>query len=145
MKGGNMKKHTLINIIVIVFLMSFHTIAGASDQKKAMDHSKHLGEKIHESKVDNYVLAYHVLDLPGTDAKHLMTYITDIHGNAISEAKVGYLIKGPGGTTQKIMAMAMKDAFGGNANLSIKGIYKIKTKVVVKGKKLMDQFTHEVK
>ena len=140
-----MRKYTLINVFAIIFLLSLSPMTIASDQEKSMDHSTHIGEKIYESNVDGYNLAYHLLDLPDIDAQHLMAYITDTHGNAISEGKVGYLIVGPGGNTQKIMAMTMKTAFGGNANFSIKGNYIIKTKAVLKDKKLLNQFTYEVK
>ena len=120
-----MKIWKRINIMTLVLLINLSSIAIASDQSKAIDHSGHIGEKIHESIVEGYTLAYHLLDLPDTDAHHLMAYITDAQGNEISKAKVGYLIQGPDGVTQKIMAMVMKNAFGGNVNFTVKGKYNI--------------------
>ena len=74
-----------------------------------------------------------------------MIYIADKNGNTIANGKVGFLVKGPDGNKQKVMAAAMKKSFGGNVNFQIKGTYKIKTKVVLEGKKLLDKFSYEVK
>ena len=109
-----------------------------------MDHSKHAGKRIHESKVQGYQLAYHLLDLPDRDVQHLMLYIVNPKGHAITRAKVGYLVTGPDGTKQKVMAMAMKDSFGGDVNLNLKGVYEIKTKVVIENEKLLDQLTYQL-
>ena len=129
--------------IFIIFLWA--TTGFASDSAKAMDHSGHIGEKIHESVVQGYQVAYHLLDLPGRTEKHLMTFIKDPSGNPVGTAKVGYLVIGPDGAKQKVMAMAMKDAFGGDVNLTAKGSYTIKSKAVFGKEQLMDSFNFEVK
>ena len=74
-----------------------------------------------------------------------MVYIVDPAGKAVSSAKVGYLVIDPNGAKQKVMAMAMKDAFGGDVNFTVKGVYTIKTKAVVGNIKLLDRFTFEIK
>jgi hypothetical protein len=116
-----------------------------SEDTTSIDHSKHIGKKIHQSTIGDYLLAYHLLDLPGREVHHLMTYIIDAQGQAVNKAKVGYLVVGPDGSKQKVMAMAMKNAFGGDVNFTIKGLYTIKTKALFGDKKLMDRFTFEVK
>jgi len=116
---------------------SHHTHAA----QKTMDHAGHIGEKIHESTVEGYRLAYHLLDLPGRIPKHLIIYITDAEGRPVNEAKVGYLVVGPDGKEQTVMAMAMQDSFGGDVDFSLKGKYTIKSKAVVGSKNLLDSFT----
>ena len=110
-----------------------------------MDHTDHVGDKIHETSLQGYRLAYHLLELPGRDVHHLMTYIVDTNGQAITTAKLGYLVVGPNGGKQKVMAMGMKDAFGGDVNLNAKGNYIINMKALMGDVKVLDRFTHEVK
>lgn len=140
-----MKKQLSIYTIVFVLSMLISIPVLAGNKGTDMDHSAHVGEKIHESYVQGYRFAYHLLDLPGRDARHLMTYILNPEGRAVTKAKIGYLVKGPEAATQKVMAMAMKDSFGGDVRLSDKGIYVIKTKAVIGDMKLFDSFTYEVK
>lgn len=109
------------------------------------DHSTHVGEMIHESTVDSHNLAYHLLELPGRKEHHLMVYIVDPAGTPVTKAKVGYLVKGPDGRKQKVMAMAMSDSFGGDIDLTATGVYEIKAKVVYGEKKLLDGFQYEPK
>jgi hypothetical protein len=106
-----------------------------------MDHSGHIGKKIHESVVQGYRLAYHLLDLPGREAKHLITYIRDGQGHAVINAKVGYQVVAPDSTKKNVMAMVMDKAYGADVNLTAKGTYTIKAKAAFKDKKLLDQFT----
>jgi len=110
-----------------------------------MDHATHTGKKIHESHVQGFRLAYHLLELPGNNLHHLMVYIIDAQGNAVIKGKVGYLIEDPDGSKQKVMAESMKTAFGGNVNFKISGMYTISTKVVFDDKKLLDKFVFEKK
>ncbi|MFC1886073.1 hypothetical protein ACFLZM_03345 [Thermodesulfobacteriota bacterium] len=138
-----MKKMHIISVL-IVFLLTLSP-ALAADKPKEMDHSGHVGTKIHESTVKGYHLAYHVLDLPGRDVHHLMVYIIDPDERALTKAKVGYLIVGPRGVKQKKMAMAMNGSFGGDVNLNAKGNYIINMKALIGDVKVLDRFTHEVK
>ena len=140
-----MKKFMLILFISMVLSASISLPVFASSKGESMDHSGHVGEKIHESTMQGYLLAYHLLDLPGRDVRHLMTYIVNTTGQAITKAKVGYLVIGPDGTKQKVMAMSMKESFGGDVNFAAKGMYTIKTKAVIEDKKLLDRFTFEIK
>ena len=112
-----------LQIISITFILSFllSSAALASDKGNRTDHSGHVGEKIHESSVQGYQIAYHLLDLPGREEDHLMAYIIDLNGQPVSKAKIGYLVVGPKGAKQKVMAMGMKDAFGGDVNFTAKG------------------------
>jgi len=139
-----MKKLQIISISTfIVFLVSW--AAFASDKKNQIDHSGHVGEKIHESRVQGYRIAYHLLDLPGREAHHLMAYIIDLNGQPVTKAKIGYLVVGPKGAKQKVMAMGMKDAFGGDVNFTARGKYIIKMKALIGDKKVLDRFTYEIK
>lgn len=135
----------IIIILLAIFLGLTGVITFASNAKKSLDHSLHTGKKIHEAYIQGYQLAYHLLDLPNNSFQHLMVYIADKNGKIVASGKVGFLIKGPDGNGQKVMAMAMKKSFGGNVNFQIKGTYKIKTKVVLEDKKLLYKFSYEVK
>ena len=142
-----MKKHlsVLLAGLVIGWLASAAFAATDHDtQSTTTDHAGHIGKKIHESAVEGYRLAYHLLDLPGREAKHLITYIIDKTGKPVNDAKVGYLVVGPDGIEQTVMAMAMQDSFGGDVDLSAKGKYTIKSKAVVGDKNLLDSFTFVV-
>ena len=140
-----MKKFVLIFLISMFIFASLSQLAISASKGDSMDHADHVGEKIHESSLQGYRLAYHLLDLPGRDVQHLMTYIVGTNGQVITTAKVGYLVVGPNGAKQKVMAMVMKEAFGGDVNFTTKGMYTIKTKAVIGDKKLLDRFTYEVK
>jgi len=128
-------------IVLIFFLLILSLPVVASDQQKAIDHTGHIGEKIHESVVQGYRLAYHLLDLPGREEKHLITYIRDEQGHAVTDAKVGYQVVAPDSTKNNVMAMLMNEAYGADVNLTAKGTYTIKAKAAFKDKKLLDQFT----
>jgi len=128
-------------IVPIFFLLILSLPVVASDQQKAIDHTGHIGEKIHESVVQGYRLAYHLLDLPGREEKHLITYIRDEQGHAVTDAKVGYQVVAPDSTKNNVMAMLMNEAYGADVNLTAKGTYTIKAKAAFKDKKLLDQFT----
>ncbi|GAB4259033.1 MAG: hypothetical protein Kow0092_07010 [Deferrisomatales bacterium] len=130
-----------------------------------MDHDDHLGYEIEESGVEGYTLAYHLVDMAermeamkgmkgmsmkGMDparmkSHHLMLYIMGPDGKMVTDAKVGYKLRGPDGTEQKAMAMAMKGGYGADVDLAAKGAYEIKTKVVTGEHKLLDVFTYTVK
>ena len=57
---------------------------------------------------------------------------------------MGYLVKGPDGSTQKLMTMGMQGAYGADLNFKAKGTYTVKMKAVTGEKKLLDTFTYEV-
>jgi hypothetical protein len=140
-----MKKH-ILQYAMSVIISFIIVLPGLAEEKmKTMDHSGHAGVKIHESTVQEYRLAFHLLDLPGREERHLVTYIKSPEGLPVTEAKVGYLIQGPDNAVQKIMAMGMKDSFGGDVNFTAKGSYTVKVKAVVNDKKLIDEFVYEVK
>jgi hypothetical protein len=137
-----MKKIVLTFIIFLYFL----TIPFlASSAQENVDHSKHVGVRIHESSVQGYSLAYHLLDLPNRKEHHLMIYIMNEKRESVDKGKVGYLVVGPEGRKQKVMAMVMKAAFGADVDFTAKGTYTIKTKALIGNAKLLDQFTYEVK
>jgi hypothetical protein len=128
------------------------------DNGMAMDHSEHGGEIIHNSEVQGYKFSYRLIDIrekmaamkgkmpEGMDAtNHLMVYIKDSEGKTIEDAKVGYLVEGPDGSTQKLMCMGMGGGYGSDLKLTDSGAYVIKTKAVANGKKLVDEFTYTVK
>ena len=137
-----MKKIALMFIVFIYF--GTIPFFAASAQEK-VDHSKHLGVRIHESSIQGYRLAYHLLDLPNRKEDHLMIYMVNEKREAVDKGKVGYLVAGPDGRKQKVMAMAMKGAFGADVDFKAKGTYTIKIKALIGNTKLLDQFTYDVK
>ena len=121
-----------------------------------MDHSGHRGPNIHNSMVDGHHLAYHLIDMrekmkdmenmPEMQATHhMMVYVTAPDGAVLSQTKVGYLIVGPDGKKQKLMAMGMSDGFGADVDFKAPGVYIVRTKAVANGTTLLDEFNYEVK
>jgi len=133
--------------------------AGSQDHGSATGHSGHIGVMIHESAIDGYLFAYHLIDMrknpkmmegmKGTkDAgktHHLMVYVKDPQGRSVDSARLGYLVEGPDGVKQKLMSMGMQGAYGANVNFNTKGMYTIKAKLLAGDKKLFDKFSYEVK
>ena len=115
------------------------------DHGKTMDHSQHMGDKIHESKVEGYQFAYHLLNMKDRDTHHMMVYILAPDGGKVEDAKIGFLVNGPDGTKQKMMAMGMQGAYGADLDFKQKGSYTVKLKAVTGDQKFLDEFTYEVK
>ena len=152
-----MKKSMFLFVITITGAFFFNIAALADDKGmkmdhsqsggdhgKAMEHSQHIGEKIHESKVEGYQFAYHLLNMEDRATHHMMVYIMAPDGGKVEDAKVGYLVNGPDGTKQKMMAMGMKNAYGADFDFKKKGTYMVKMKAVTGDKKLLDEFTYEI-
>ena len=154
-----MKKFMIFFTIPIFFGVALVLPAFSQDSGSKMDHSGHVGVVIHESTIEGYGFAYHLIDIrKGTaemkDMKgskeadmthHLMVYIMDPKGRAVEGAKLGYLVEGPDGAKQKLMTMGMQNAYGANVNFKNKGTYTVKTKFLAGDKKLLDRFSYEVK
>jgi hypothetical protein len=153
-----MKKTTIFFAVLIFFGVALALPAFSQDSGSAIDHSGHLGVIIHESEIEGYRFAYHLIDIQkGTEemkdmkgskeadmTHHLMVYVKDPDGRPAEGAKLGYLVEGPDGAKQKLMTMGMQGAFGANANFKTKGTYTVKTKFLVGDKKLLDKFSYEV-
>jgi hypothetical protein len=61
-------------------------------------------------------------NMPGMQHSHLiMVYVGDRDGNAVENAWVGYLIKGPGTGVQKTMCMGMGCGYGAHVTLEDAG------------------------
>ena len=136
--------------------MGGHSMGGGA---KAAGAAPRHGKEIREAKAEGYKLEYNLIDMAemmkGTSMKHtdmskmkshhLMVYLAGPDGKAVADAKVGYLIAGPGDAEQKTMAMFMDGGFGADVDLKAKGTYKVKTKAVAGEKTLVDEFTYTVK
>ena len=168
-------KTTLKHLISVLFIFLF--LAGsavAADDMTGHDMNDHdkastarIGDLIHESVVDGYMLAYHFMDLrdqklDGMDKAsmdrthaltdkdiekphHLMLYIMDKNHKLVLKGKVGFLIKDPEGNSQKEMGMYMSRGFGTTADMNKKGVYTITAKAILGDIKLMDKFDYEMK
>jgi hypothetical protein len=138
-------KNLIFKIAIVFTFVTFYMMSAiASEKSNNIDHSEHVGLNIHTSTVDGFSFAYHLVDLPGRQEHHLMVYVTSPDGDPVEEARIGYLVEGPDGSKQKVMAMGMKTAFGADVNLTLKGNYTVKTKALVGNKKLLDKFTYAV-
>ncbi len=154
-----MKKFMYFLTATILLGIALILPAFSQDSGSKMDHSGHVGVVIHESIIDGYGFAYHLIDMKKGAAEmkdmkgakdadtthHLMVYVKDPDGKAVEGAKLGYLVEGPNGTKQKLMAMGMQGAFGANVDFKVTGTYTIKTKLQAGDKKLFDKFNYEVK
>ena len=152
-----MKKTILIGVISMFFGLSPVFAASAG-------HGHAMGQMLRQSTVDGYGFMYHILDMaerndmmkgmegmemPGMSknpdiTNHLMVYINDPGGKPVS-GTIGFLITGPDGKVQTTLTMGMHDGYGADVSFKEKGIYKIKTKAVIGGNTLLDEFSHEVK
>ena len=152
--------HTVIRLALAALLV---TLTGGSavladshqHDMEQMDHSAHRGPNIHNAMVEGHHLAYHLIDMrekmkdmenmPEMKATHhMMVYVTGPDGAVLAEAKVGYLVMGPDGQQQKLMAMGMSDGFGADVDFGSPGAYTVKTKAVANGTTLRDEFTYQV-
>ena len=154
-----MNKYISFLIVPVFLVISMILPVYSQDSESDMDHSKHVGAMIHESTIEGYRFAYHLIDIQknthkmkdmkGSDeadtTHHLMVYVNDPDGNGVEAAKLGYLVEGPDGVKQKLMTMGMQGAYGANVNFEVKGTYTVKTKFVVGDKKLFDSFSYQVK
>ena len=153
-------KKWMIFIVVPLLLEILLILPGFSQNSgSGIDHSGHIGAVVHESTIEGYSFAYHLIDIrkdpekikgmEGTKAidqtHHLMVYVMDPNGQAVPEAKLGYLVEGPDSAKQKLMTMGMQGAYGANVNFKQKGMYTIKAKCLIGDKKLFDRFSYEVK
>ena len=157
-------------LVLSVFFTASVFAAANSMQGHDMGKSEKVGDLIHESVVDGYMLSYHFMDLRDkkTDDKdkkamdtshtshdtksmemdkphHLMVYIMDTNHKPVLKGKVGFMIKNDEGHAQKEMGMFMSDGFGTTFNMKKKGVYAITTKIVLGDKKIMDRFDYEMK
>jgi hypothetical protein len=154
----------LTGLLLSVFCTGFVFAAGSDDMKgHDMTTSDKIGDLIHESTVDGYMLSYYLMDLREQKASdhsgssndmadkemdkphHLMVYIMDKNHKPVLKGKVGFMIKDDQGKAQKAMGMFMSKGFGTTADMKKKGIYNITTKAIVGDKKLMDKFNYEMK
>jgi len=154
-----MKKTTIIIIVQILFGISLTLPGYSQNSGSAIDHTGHIGAVVYESTIEGYSFAYHLIDIrkdadkmkdmeganDANETHHLMVYVMDPDGQAVQEAKLGYLVEGPDGAKQKLMAMGMQGAYGANVNFNKKGVYTIKAKCLAGDKKLFDRFSYEVK
>jgi len=154
-----MNKCIIFYIVPIFFAVALVLPAFSQDSGSAIDHSGHVGVMIHESEIEGYRFAYHLMDIQKGTAEmkdmkgskeadtthHLMVYVKDPDGRAVEAAKLGYLVEGPDGAKQKLMTMGMQGAYGANVNFKTKGTYTIKAKFLAGDKKLFDRFNYEVK
>ncbi len=121
-----------------------HDMPGKVDVGKNWTRQAHV--KGHHFAYELIDMREKLKDMPGMkNTHHLMVYIKDDQGNNIGTAKVGYLIKGPGDMSQKVMCMGMGGGFGSDVNLGQPGTYLIKTKVAAGKTKIMDTFEYQIK
>lgn len=85
------------------------------------------------------------MDNSGNSSHHLMLYLAAADGKEVAGAKVGFQVNRPDGGEQKTLTMAMGGGYGADVNLKAKGVYTIKTKIVVGARTSADTFTYEVK
>ncbi|MDY0220477.1 MAG: hypothetical protein RBR67_05025 [Desulfobacterium sp.] len=142
---------SIVLLILFSLVSAGITLADSEIPDHDMSSSGKIGDLFHESVVDGYMLSYYLLDLreqTGNGSKemdkphHIMVYIMDKQHRAVLKGTVGFMIKGPGGTTQKAMAMYMSEGFGITADMRNKGVYTITAKALVGDSQLVDRFTH---
>ena len=102
------------------------------------------GVQIHKSTMEGYGFVYTLYHFPEKKTWHLMVAITDPEGAKVEKGKVGFLVVGPDGSKQKAMAMGMKGSYGVDMDFGATGVYTINTKAIIRDKKLLDRFNHDM-
>ena len=154
-----MKKAIVVGLMLIG--MGMGNVWAASSEH---DHGHTMGKMVRHTTVDGYGFMYHLLtleerktamkgmegmEMPGMSnspdiTNHLVVYITDSSGRPAA-GKIGFWITGPDGREQKSLTMGMHNGYGADVIFKAKGDYRVKTKAVIDGKTLNDEFTYEVK
>ena len=141
----------IIGLVIALPALAGTTAPHQTHEKMEMTPTAPKGQLIRETTVDGYTLTYHLLDMKAlmpdmagmTGTYHLMVAVTDPRGVTVKKATVGYLVKGPDGNVQKVMAMGMAGGFGANVQLTAAGTYTVKVKAVIGGTELIDAFTYD--
>jgi hypothetical protein len=69
--------------------------------------------------------------------------MANVKGLAIPKnSKVGFVVTGPDGKKEKVMAMKMGSGFGADVTMMKMGHYTVKVKYLFGEEKLMDEFTY---
>ncbi len=155
-----MKKQTITILITAMICTVMFIPAALADSCCASENATQID---HKSEVDGYHLEYKFIDMMEkmkdmkgmegmggqmgsmTATHHLMVFIKNAQGEIVAADKVGYLITGPDGKEQKVMAMGMSGGYGADINLPLPGEYTVKTKAVMGDQTLMDSFTYTIK
>jgi hypothetical protein len=158
-----MKKAIIVGLMLIGIGMGIGMGNGWAASSEH-DHGHIMGKMIRHTTVDGYGFMYHLLnsderntamkgmegmEMPGMSnspdiTNHLVVYITDSSGKPAS-GKIGFWINGPDGNEQKTLTMGMHNGYGADVIFKAKGEYRVRTKAVIDGKTLNDEFTYEVK
>lgn len=147
-----MKSH-FFKIATAIILVSAMAVTAGAGQHEDRDRK---GKHIHTSTADGHELAYYLIDMGDAGSEmeghegqghqgpthHLMVYITDPEGNQITDAKTGFLIKGPDGEKQQTMAMGMSGGYGADVSLGSSGKYTVMTKAVAEDTTVIDSFEY---
>jgi|GEM_PF-610139 len=134
------------------------------DHGGAATQAQPAGERIAENKVQGYTLTYYLLDkaqreemMKGMEGMemhgmsdspdithHLMVYIKGPDGKPVS-GKVGFIVTGPDGKETKTLTMGMHGGYGADIVLTPPWAYKIRTKAVIDGQTINDEFGYTAK
>jgi len=166
-----MKKGTIQTLAALASSMALaiwtfaaETEHGSMKDMEGKGHSAEMrhGQKIRDAKVEGHRFEYYLIsmteamsgqekmemkghDMTQMKSHHLMVYLMGPDGKVLPGARVGFWLTGPDGKDQKTMAMEMGEGYGADIDLKVKGLYKIKTKLVIGDKTLMDEFSYTVK
>ena len=149
-------------LAVMAVMMGF----GVATAEQKMDHSGMShgsmdgmahdmdGEVVRSTMVDGVHLTYRLINMHDRMGKmkgmekmkgkvashHLMVEAKPMDGSMMHNAKVGFLVQGPDGASQKAMAMGMSGGHGADIHMMKKGDYTIKVKVKAGSKVVRDSF-----
>jgi len=156
-------KKLILSMMIVCTVGAGIAAASGNMEGHRMDETDKIGDLIHESTVDGYLLSYYLMDLrdqkgtkeesqhAGTmDMKmdkphHIMVYIMDNDHKPVLKGMVGFMVKDHKGRAQKVMGMAMSKGFGSTVDMRQTGVYTITTKAIVGNRKIMDRFEYETK
>lgn len=147
--------------------MRWHLVNYVKNLKSTSDAGKigqRPGKQIRRINIKGYTLTYRLLNLSERGemmklmeghsvlgmkksadvTNHIMVYIQNTDGKIVA-GDVAFLLTGPEGKDFRTVSMGMYGGYGSDISLKLKGVYKIKTKIIVEDiVRLDDEFTYQV-
>lgn len=139
-------------LLVVGTWASLLSTTAADTRKNTMDSESAVrpGKQVRQTSLKGYTVTYHLMDLSerGEMVKmmghhavigmskspdvtnHLMVYIEKSDGKAVP-GDVAYLLTGPDGKEFRTMAMGMYGGYGADVIMKLKGVYTIRTKIII--------------
>lgn len=122
------------------------------------DGNSRYGREIRTAQVSGYTLTYTLIDTAElnlgtvmplasydggrTPSHHLMVFVRDAAGRAVTEGTVSFAVTTPNGTVSTLAGRPMNGGFGNDVELPARGELAIQVKLALPNADLTDAFAH---